>query len=420
MVGGLLAGIASRAGRLFTCAALLSHAHVALGAANGIPLGDLRLHPRVDVEGHYVVNPAFASKDAGPAEAAVARQNDFYLAAGPGVTLKLETPKTALSLDAGVEYRRYFQNPELSTFAGEMTFGLEYNREGTVTLRVSDRLVRYADGGNDSVTTRLLHTINTVGVGVDIKPGGGALVANIDYRFAYDYYDRDDNTVRNSEVFDSYHHLPALRVGWKFLPRTAVFLQGDADLTRFPNGGGAANFNSNILRSYLGLVGDVTSRIRALLKAGYGNTFTGTANNLQTVLGQAELSYGFSDTANARLGYVRTVQPTTIYGFMGLDQGYIGYTQQFYGKTNLTLGGEYRLYDFGTPAPEFLVPSGLDNNPLSADRADQDIVFRFGLEHVIREWIAVGVFNVLDFRSSNDAQFSYFFNDTQLKLTVVY
>ena len=101
-------------------------------------------------------------------------------------------------------------------------------------------------------------------------------------------------------------HNPRLRASWKFLPKTAVFLEAEGYLTRFYNS--TVNVGSNLLLTCLGVTGSITPKISALLKAGYGNAFISGPDNFNSFIGQAEFQYPFTETTGFKAGVLRTAQ----------------------------------------------------------------------------------------------------------------
>ena len=94
-------------------------------------------------------------------------------------------------------------------------------------------------GDSSHITTRLESVSNDAGIGLDIRPGGGALIFTTEGRFYFERFDRDTlgggGTGYSSADLDNYRITPRLKVAWKFLPKTSVFLDAEGVLTQFPN-----------------------------------------------------------------------------------------------------------------------------------------------------------------------------------------
>jgi hypothetical protein len=255
-----------------------------------------------------------------------------------------------------------------------------------------------------------------VGIGLDIKPGGGALIFSPDYSFIYERYDRGEGSAGagySIADLDNMRHVPKLRASWKFLPKTAVFLEVEGHLARYISG---PNVDANILLAQLGAAGSVTQRVALLLKAGYGNTLMSGDDNFSSFVGQLEFNYLFSETMRFRAGALRTVQPTTLFKYFDMIRGYIGYTQAFGGRLQLDLNLAYNYLDFGDAIAQ---TSGL------SDRVDNNVTGDVTLSYQVLEWLTVSLTNRLDLRESSGdnpmhAPDSYFTNDFYLRASARY
>ncbi len=392
---------------------------------DGIKVGDGRFHPGGQVETHYVLNPGYRRDDIG----------DVYLVGRLGGELEFPSERLDLKVDGGIERRQFLglenrDTRKLSTFAGGLSTKLHINKGKGTAVRVQGNVTRFADAANQSISGRLLHLTGTAGVGLDYTPGGGALVFSVDYNVYYDRYDRDQGIGTggcknptlagcfNPTVLDNLRHLPKIRSTWKFLPKTAWFVEVEGAITRYPGGGefagGGKNAPVNLLLAQGGLVGNVTNKITVLAKAGYGNTFLSTPDNFQSAVGQLEGTYTFSETMKAKAGMVRTVQPVSLFKYFDIWRAYARYDHLLFGKTELSLQLQYDYLLFGQPvagAPE--------------QRKDGDLLGLFSIEHHFRDWFVVSLIERVDLRKSNyvsatNGQVSYVHNDVFLKAGMKY
>jgi hypothetical protein len=380
--------------------------------ANGFKLGDGRLHPYFQLDTRVVTNPTY-QQDSGA--------SDLVLVARPGLDLILPSNTLDFKLNGDVEWRQFLgvgsvDTSHLSTLMGQAGIDATINKESAVVIRLREKLVRSTDSGSQSVPGRLLRISNDVGLGLDIRPGGGALIFSPDYSFVYERYDRDqgaDSGTYDISDLDNMRHVPKLRASWKFLPKTAVFLEAEGHLARYTAG---PNVDANILLVQLGAAGSITQRIALLLKVGYGNSFLSDpdATDFSSVIGQAEFNYLFSETMRFRAGALRTVQPTTLFKYFDMIRGYIGYTQAFGGRLQLDLNLAYNYLDFAAPV---LGPTG--------NRIDSNVTGDVTLSYQVLEWLTVSACNRLDLRDSSytnqmGTQDSYFTNDVYLRASARY
>jgi hypothetical protein len=377
--------------------------------ANGFKLGDGRLHPYFQLDTRFVTNPTYQADGGG---------SDLVLVARPGLDLILPSDTLDFKLNGDVEWRQFLgigsvDTSRLSTLMGQAGLDATLNKKGAVVIRLHEKFVRSTDSGSQSVPGRLLRITNDVGLGLDLRPGGGALLFSPDYSFVFERYDRDQGSASGPSVadLDNMRHIPKLRVSWKFLPKTAVFLEAEGHLARYIE---SVNVDANILLVQLGAAGSVTQRIALLLKAGYGNTFMAGNDNFNSFVGQLEFNYLFSETMRFRVGALRTVQPTTLFQFFDMVRGYVGYTQAFGGRLQLDLNVAYNYLDF---APALSGPT--DN------RIDSNITGDVTLSYQALEWLTVSLSDRLDFRDSSytdqmGSQDDYSTNDVFLRLSARY
>ena len=256
------------------------------------------------------------------------------------------------------------------------------------------------------------------------RPGGGALVFSVDYNFFLDRYDEGSQAAfTDPSLMDNMRHNPKLRALWKFLPKTSVFLEAEGYFTQFYDfkspdptqpGLSQSSVNSNILLVQVGAAGSITSRISALLKAGYGNTFMAGPDNFNSFVGQAEFHYAFTETTGFKAGLLRTVQPASLFKYLTLDRFYVGYRQAFSGKIqgDLTLSYDDQRFPNPVAGPQH-------------SRDDGDLLADLGLTYQVTEWLNVAVMDRIDWRTStyvgnSNTKDAYARNDLFLRLGLRY
>ncbi len=241
-----------------------------LEGGNGLKLGSGRLHLSVSLDTHFVVNPGqlpstYEIRDNnGNVIGTENPSNDLMIAIGSGLQYEIPSDKLQLDFETSFKYLYYFglggaNTKQLSTPIGDLKLNIHFNKRGDVGFRFREHYVRSAENANQTEARRLLHNTNTVGLGFDYKPGAGAMTFSSDYSLLYDRYDRDLGGVPNNPaILDNLRHQPELRLHWRFLPKTAGFIQVQGELTQFTSQ--SAN-NTHILRSYAGLIGNIKTRL---------------------------------------------------------------------------------------------------------------------------------------------------------------
>ncbi|MBI3178102.1 MAG: outer membrane beta-barrel protein [Deltaproteobacteria bacterium] len=390
--------------------------------STGIKLGEGRLHPYLQLDTRYLINPGRIPDDT----STTSPPNDMAVTARLGAEYALPSDSLDLKFTGEAEYQHFLglddeETTNLSTFAGQAGVTAIINKEGAVTIRLRDRVIRSGEPANETLNTRLLRWANDFGVGVDLRPGGGALIFSPDYGFFIEYYDRiemENNPNYDPSIFDNMRHNPKLRVAWKFLPKTAIFLEGDALFTQYYSSN--VNDDSTIVQGYLGAAGNVTAKLSALIKGGYGATFYSSGDNFQSAVGQAEVDYQASEIMKARLGVTRTVQPTSLFRYVVILRGYLGYDHLLGGRFLVQATGSYSDLRYGDAVED---PNNAGTPVAIGDRVDSSIQGDLALSYAVTEWITVGISDRLELRRSNYSGLSqpdYLYNETFLRVTVRY
>lgn len=374
-------------------------------SANGIKLGDARLHPFLQLDGHHILNPGRIDGNT---------DTDFELVPRPGLELLWLTKAVELKMGADYQYQFYVQNSQLRSSGGHLSLAADINKEGSLSVGVTEVFTRATDPANQTTAAPLRHISNTAALKIEARPGGGALIFSSGYGFFIDRYDRGQGNpalVRPRDL-DNYRHLPNLRVAWKFLPKTAVFINGDAIITRYNSSD--INVSSNFILAQMGLIGNVTPKLALLAQAGYGNTLMNGNDNFSSFVGQLELSYDFTEVSKLKIGALRTVQPAALFKYMAVNRGYLGYDQAIASKILVSLHLSYDYQNFGRAL-----------RPPTVQRNDSVISANVSVTYQATEWLALSIIDNLDYRKSDYTTFvgtkvDYFYNDIFLRVAFKY
>ena len=377
----------------------------------GVSAGDAgRLHPYVHLDLHWVTNPGRLN---------TVNTSDFMTAGHIGLELARPGSSTDISLNADLEYDKYWgvQNPQsanLTSIAAHGDLAALFNKDGYLTLRLYDHFTRSADPANQTITYRLEHIYDELDLALDIRPGDGALTLTLADGAFYDYYDRSNYGI-NPGALDNFRHLPSIRAAWKFLPKTSIFIEGTGQFTYYTVPQPAStngDINSTIFNADAGITGSFTTRITSLVKVGYGTTLVATGG-LQTFIGQIEFAYALDEASSLRLGVIRTMQPTSYFGYYTLDNGYFRWDQRITTQTTLSFDAGYNIIDYGPVV----------NGP-AFGRHDTDITGGLSLRQRFNDWFGLALIDHLDYRQSNFVTLlgnaGYFFNDVFLQIDLRY
>ena len=325
--------------------------------------------------------------------------------------------KMSFNLRAGVVYRRYqsddanvqnFGNAwmptaglALSTSGGQFGFGL------------ADTFARLEDPPYNPSDGPITRYNNQASVEGRWAPGGGRITATLRYtnmvdifQNGYDYASTDGNFVM-------------LDASWKWLPKTAVFINAQQGYIFYLNQNLAtANGKSSSypLQAVAGLRGLLTERTSAILAFGYVNGFYSQGVSTGGFLGStyADLSFTLRPTMLSRIvaGYRHDFANAVVSSFSYNDTFYGSYVQQIAGRLALDLSGRYQHRRY----------QGLfvDANQMMTGRTDDFIQVGATLDYFIRNWVYLGVgYSVLS-NNSNIASVEYVKQQMFVRLGVTY
>jgi hypothetical protein len=196
-----------------------------------------------------------------------------------------------------------------------------------------------------------------------------------------------------------------LQAKLKFLPKTAVLVDGSYDARRYFSNT-AESPPASILRVMGGLAGLLTPHLTTTAKFGWAKDFA-VPDGASAFIAQAELNYQITDVINVKAGYQRSLDAVPIYGTARDDRIYAEAQAQLAGALSLRL---FAAYDW----------LAYFNN---SNRFDHALVIDFGPQYQVFPWFLVGVGYIYSSRDSNNnesASFNYHRNEAYVRLTVAY
>jgi hypothetical protein len=209
------------------------------------------------------------------------------------------------------------------------------------------------------------------------------------YKGQYDYANALTNTL-------------TLDIAWKWLPKTAIFLdaqQGDVyylNNTINPATNQASKVSSFPLRVTAGLRGLLTEKTSALLQLGYVNGFYSSGGSTNGFLGstfaEAALTVRPTQLSRVVIGARHDFLNAVIANFAYEETVYLSYVQQLAGRFALDLSGRYAHLSYeGNPV-----------DPLAMQgRVDNLVQAGVTLDYFMRSWVYLGVgYSLLDNSSS--------------------
>jgi hypothetical protein len=310
-----------------------------------------------------------------------------------------ERPSVVYDVRAGLVYRLYTSdNPEVEKYRTALMptagLGLSTN-SGHWAFQLTDSFIRqedppYAGISGTAAAVPITRDSNLASVQAQWSPGGGRISGTLRYDNTIDVFEQDSGF----DYASSLSNQLVLDVSWKWLPKTALFLQASQGWITYLNdtspstqGGVTADTrkaSSYPLRIYVGLRGLITQKVTAMVALGYVDAFYASGTSNSGILGStyvdAQVSFAPSMLNRLTLGFHQDVVNSVISNFYYETAVYGSYVQQIAGRVALDLSGRlsHRIYE------------DLLFDPTHS-RTDNTITAGATLDYFIRNWAYVGV-----------------------------
>lgn len=381
----------------------------------GVKLGRLRLRPSINV-GYAFDSNVFlrdeAGAESGPGPTAAHR---MHIAPSLRLTTAKDSP-VQFSFGGGIDYRLYISDNQnvknLSDLSANADLNVTFNPNGEVLFSILNNFRRTTAAPTVELPTPFNRDFNRVGARLGIQPGGKALTFDLYYYFNYDHFEGFGFTGRtqgqsNVVSLDNLSHDISLKARWKFLPKTAVTFDASGIIWRWDANSFA---NPNLFRTYVGLVGNLTSRFQAQARLGYGNSFHSSGESFNSVVGDFEVTYALARLSNIRFSYARDFAPTTWGNYFGSHQLALNVTSVLWRRLQLAASATYLRVGFNAnPSQQQLQSSAA--TLLSADaRSDNIFAASVSANVIIQKWLSFSTSYTFNTRGSNNG---LQFNTTQ-------
>ena len=322
----------------------------------GFKVGKLRLHPGFSVQDIFDSN---VSNSSGKGSSKV-NYDDILRLLG-AFRMNYPGEMVAFTFDGGISYARYFgiDNKDtiaMSSLVGDVRFGLSLFPNGVFGASLSDSFNRSADVkqvgivNDDDATNGRMH--NTAELRLAVRPGGGQLRLFFGYRHGMELYEnksRDNLTYMDHTVF----------LDWEleFLPKTAVFMTNTFTIRDYWKFDSSKNDSISSkepsampLRSLVGIMGRVTSKLLINAAVGYGNSFSEHYTSYNMILGKLELTGQFTPSTSLKGGFERTFEVIPSFSYQADNKIYLEFKQWFLNDSlKLNLYGGFSIIQFGKP-----------------------------------------------------------------------
>ncbi len=286
----------------------------------------------------------------------------------------------AYDLNASLAYREYLSSDDdikkQRAFMPSAGLLLQFSSKQTLSFAIMDNFTRTVDPPYVSNADPIAHDYNVGAVQLKVAPGGGRLQLTVRANSVLDYYEdkayEAGSNIGNEGVLD---------VSWRWLPKTAFFVQAAWGMINYLNEVEGRK-DSYPLRVTGGMRGLLTEKLALNIGAGYVNTFysDGGANpsGFNNVILFAELIHKPSLTQTAGLGYRHDVRNSPFVGdFYETHAIYAALRQLVGGRLALAGYARFELRDF--------------HSALAIDRTDKYLLGGATADVILARMLYVGV-----------------------------
>lgn len=271
----------------------------------GVKLGETSvLHVGLSAEGGYDSNVFYNDEAIAKSEAAMLRVTPSFRITNTGRDGK---PRSMMvyNLAANLVYREYFSPDEdirkQRSFVPSAAAALTFPGE-KVNFTLGDTFSRAEDPPYFKTGNPIIRLYNQGSANLGVSPGGGRITISLRYTNIVDHFETTEYRYASNMTHDG-----MLDGSWKWLPKTAFYVQGGAAFVNFYNASaaqaGTSREDSVQVRGLAGLRGLITPKTTVNLGAGYSTAFyetSGNPNGLSNLLFLLDVAY--TPSLMSRLG----------------------------------------------------------------------------------------------------------------------
>ena len=257
-------------------------------------------------------------------------------------------------IGASLQYREYLSDRvdarNRRAFMPQAGASLEFSGSQVVSLTLSDSFARTEDPPYRADDGPIIRNGNQALAQVRLAPGGGRLQGIIRYTNSIDVFSGSNTDYRYA---NSMSHEAMVDFSWKWLPKTAIFVQGRQGYIQYLDSSStqtSVKRPSYPLRATLGLRGLITEKTTVGVALGYANAFYSSGESTGGFLGStyasADVTYRPLLTTLVTLGYRHDFQNSLISNFYYMDGLYLTLQQQLVGRISAGLSGRWEHRNF--------------------------------------------------------------------------
>jgi hypothetical protein len=323
---------------------------------------------------------------------------------------------------AGLTYRRYISdNASVNRFRDAFTpvAGLSLaTSQGVWGFSLLDTFLRQEDPPYQGATSTTFNPItrdnNIAAAQIQWSPGGGRISSTLRYTNTIDVFEQSSGYSYASSLA----HQLMLDVSWKWLPKTAIFVNATQGYVTYLSSNPQGKVDSYPLHVTLGLRGLITPKLSGIAALGYANAFYSSGASTSGFLGSSyvDLQATVTPTLLNRIvvGYHQDFVNSVISNFYYDYAVYASFLQKALGRLALDLSGRlsHRQYE------------GLLFNAPAA-RTDNVVTVGLTLDYFIHSWAYVGVgysmtADLTDYRLQGNVPVDYVKHQVFARLGITY
>jgi hypothetical protein len=293
--------------------------------------------------------------------------------------------KVEFHLGAGLDYREWvYSNTGVRPprqFNVVANFGLTLFPSGPVTAEIYDNYLRSTQPAYTAVNYNLDRDVNEVGLRLRIKPGGGRLELQLGYGFGIDLWE-----VAPLQPYDNFYHHATIRLLWKFLPKTSVYIQGEEYAYQYRNPGAVFRPDGYPLRVIAGLNGLLTAKLAFDIYGGYANGFYQGGPSPNTGIAGLSLTWRPFSLGTLTLAYRHDILNSLLGVYADIDNVQASWAQQIW-----RFMGYLRLA-YQNTRYKGIVPTGGVTMPSDTERTDNGFTFNARVDYfAYKSWLALSL-----------------------------
>jgi hypothetical protein len=357
----------------------------------GINLGEgVLMHVGAGAEAGYDSNVFYGSTSAAtPVTGSGIIRSTGFVEITNGTRMGLSPTGLSFGARAGLTYRRYTSTENgIDRYANAFmpSAGLSLGTaQGHWSFGLTDAFVRLEDPPYGAAGAGpIARDSNVVAAQVAWSPGGGRITGTLRYNNVVDIFENGSTY----EYANNLTNLLLLDVSWRWLPKTAIFVQFSQGWVTYLNSSadtaGTGKHDSYPLHAVLGMRGLITPKTTVVAALGYANALYSSGASTGGFLGSTyvDLQATITPTMLSRVtvGYHQDFQNSVISSFYYDYAFFASYVQQVAGRLALDLSGRFshRQYE------------GLLFDA-TGKRTDNVVMGGVALDYFVRNWVYAGV-----------------------------